>query len=120
MTTTYTVDAITESFPNPSTPKIEGQPTFKTIKEVEKLLDTNAASVQSELGGGTHGYLGLLLRSDKFNAVTGHNFNAHVNPGVLPTFPPNATQYQINCSSKCIAQRRPTTMARKTGGRKSP
>ena len=96
MTTTYTVDAITESFPNPSTPKIEGQPTFKTIKEVEKLLDTNAALVQSELGGGDHGYLGLTKSSEKHNTVTGHDFNAHANPGALPTFPVNATQRQID------------------------
>ena len=95
MTTTYTVDAITERFPNPSTPKIEGQPTFKTIKEVEKLLDTNSTSVQSKLGGGAHDYLGLTKSSEKHNTVTGHDFNAHANPEAIPTFPANASQHQI-------------------------
>ena len=39
-----TVEAIIESFPTSSIPHIEGQPTYKSIKEVEKIIITNASS----------------------------------------------------------------------------
>ena len=74
MTTSYTVDSVTESFPNPTVPKIEGEPTYQSIKNVEKVLLENAASVPSELGGGQHGYLGLILSDTKYHTITGHNF----------------------------------------------
>ena len=89
------VENITDSFPNPTIPKIEGEPRYETIKSVEKLLIENASSVQSTLGGGNHGLLGLILTPEKYQLVTGHTFEAHTNPGALPTLLPNATQYQI-------------------------
>ena len=69
MTTSYTIDSVTESFPNPSIPKVEGEPTYQSIKNVEKLLVENAASVPSELGGGQYGYLGLCLSNTKYNIM---------------------------------------------------
>ena len=91
----YTVEGITESFPNPSIPIIEGEPTYETIKKNEKLLIENASSIQTTLGGGQHGYLGLILKPAKYLTVTGQAFNPHPNPGALPVIPPGATQHQI-------------------------
>jgi len=53
---TYTsVDSVIESFPHSTFPKIEGEPDFASIKNIEKLIITNASSCESELGGGQHG-----------------------------------------------------------------
>ena len=95
MTKPYTVESITEGFPNPSIPRIEGEPSFQSIKEIEKLLIENAASVSSELGGGNRRYLGLVLSPAKHNTVTGVNFEPHLNPRALPVFPEHLTQPQI-------------------------
>ena len=92
---TPTIETIIDSFPNQTIPAIEGEPKYETIKNVEKLLIENAASVHSTLGGGNHGFLGVILTPEKYQLVTGHTFEAHTNPRALPTLPPNATQHQI-------------------------
>ena len=92
---TATIENIIDSFLNPTISIIEGEPTYETIKRAEKLLIENAASVHSTLGGGNHGFLGLILTPVKYHIVTGYTFEPHVNPGALPTIPQNATQHQI-------------------------
>ena len=93
--TSTSVEAIIESFPHSTLPKIEGEPDFASIKNIEKLLITNASSCESELGGGQHGMLGLIISPERYQAITGHEFIPHANPGALPTFPANPTQPQI-------------------------
>ena len=87
------VEDITVSFPHPNAPKIEGEPTYKTIKETEKLLIINASSFESELGRGTHGYLGLVIKPARYQTITGNTFIPHNNPGALPMFPAGATEH---------------------------
>jgi len=93
------VEDIIASFPHPNVPKIDGEPTYKTIKEIEKILIINASSFQSELGGGAHGYLGLVVKSARYQTITGNAFNAHNNPGALPIFPASSTAPQITSIS---------------------
>ena len=93
---TYTsVDSVIESFPHSTFPKIEGEPDFASIKNIEKLIITNASSCESELGGGQHGMLGLVISPTRYHTITGHQFIPHNNPRALPTFPANPTQPQI-------------------------
>ena len=66
-----TIDSIADSFPNSYIPTIEGEPTYETIKRAEKLLIENASSMQSTLGEGNHGFLGLILTPEKYFIVTG-------------------------------------------------
>jgi hypothetical protein len=48
-----TVESLIEGFPNPTIQPIVGEPTsYETITAVARQLKTNAASVQTELGGG--------------------------------------------------------------------
>jgi len=89
------VDNIIEGFPYSTIDKVSGEPTYHIIKEVERKLIKNASSFPSELGGGQHGYLGVVLTPTKYNLVTGHDFIPHPNPGSIPTFPDNPTQPQI-------------------------
>ena len=67
----------------------------ETLKRAESFLIENVASTHSILGGGNHGFLGLILTPEKYFIVTGYTFEPRVNPGALPTMPPIATQYQI-------------------------
>lgn len=60
------VEDIIASFPRPNVPKIKGESTYKTIKEIEKLLIINASSFESELGGGIHRYLGLVIKLARY------------------------------------------------------
>ena len=89
------VDTIIEGFPYSSIEKISGEPSYHNIKEVERKLIKNASSFPSELGGGQHGYLGLVLSPEKYQLVTGNTFTPHPNPGSIPTFPEHPTQPQI-------------------------
>ena len=90
-----TVEAMLESFPNNPVTKIEGEPSYQALRTLETELIQNASSIFTELGGGGHGYLGLLLSSAKHLEITGHDFSRHPNPGPIPTFPANPTQPQI-------------------------
>ena len=68
---------------------------YNAIKEVEKKLIQNAAIIPCERGGGGHRYFGIILLPTKYQTITGHKFTPYANPGALPTFPQNTTQYQI-------------------------
>ena len=60
-------------------------------------LRENASSVESDLGGGDHGYLGLVLSDAEYLTVpgvgAGNVFIPPVYPGAL-TIPANATAIQ--------------------------
>jgi hypothetical protein len=54
------VEAIIEGFPQQQT-KIRGLPTYATLNTLRQALYRNANSFSSTLGGGQHGYLGVLM-----------------------------------------------------------
>ena len=59
---------------------IHGTPTSTTLKRLKTELRANASSVESDLGGGDHRYLGLVLPDDKYSSIS-------LNPFVPPHFP---------------------------------
>ena len=63
---------------------IRGEPTHKDIKRLTTELRANASSIDSDLGGGDHGYLGLVLTAADYLSVVGTAFTA-------PNFPPRLT-----------------------------
>ena len=89
------VDSVIEGFPCSTVEKHVGEPNYQVTKEIERKLIKNASSYPSELGGGNHGYLGLILQPQNYDLVTGQTFTPHPNPGSIPTFPTNPTQSQI-------------------------
>ena len=46
---------------------IQGAPTNKTLKRLKQELWANASNVESDLGGGEHGYLGLVLTDAEYD-----------------------------------------------------
>ena len=83
-------------FPHPTIPKHTGMPTYETIQSVHRKLKANAASIQSELGGGAHRLLGLTLSNQAYSTITGSNFTRPANPGTLPIITAGLTQPKIN------------------------
>jgi uncharacterized phage-associated protein len=66
-----------------------GEPTYKTIRELQDKLVENASSIECGLGGGANGYLGVLLTAAEYMTIPGtFPFQAPVNPG--RTAPPVA------------------------------
>ena len=64
--------------------KIHGEPNFETLKILRNQIKANAGSVATQLGGGTLGYLGLLLSNAEYaRAAPGTPFVCPTNPGVL-------------------------------------
>ena len=55
------IDKLLESFENPSIPPIDGKPTYVTLHAMHEILNSNAASVNTNLGCGTIGHLCLTL-----------------------------------------------------------
>ena len=55
----------------------------------------NAASIPIELGGGNHGFLGLIVMLQKYTRLIGYIFTLHVNPGTFSIFFQNPTQLII-------------------------
>jgi hypothetical protein len=83
------VESFIESFPHPIIPPIEGLPTYESIIDVTRLLNTNAASIHSELGDGQLGHLALTISPAVYAALSAIPFVAPPNPGPVPVLVPN-------------------------------
>ena len=82
--TTSRIDYATTYFPYSSPTLIQGEPTYKAIKRLKNELRANASSIDSDLGGGDHGYLGLILTEEEYARVCpGTPFVAPAYPGQL-------------------------------------
>ena len=94
-TTVPLPDKFIKSFPHPIITPICGQPTYNNLADLKKKLSVNAASIQSSLGGGAHGYLWCVLLPAQFATLSGTAGNVPVFPGVHPNYAAGATAAQI-------------------------
>ena len=67
-------------FQNEVLPKIIGATSFDKLKDPKRLARANAASAQSEIGGGAHGYLVIVDGSASYFELAG-------NDCILPAHP---------------------------------
>eukprot|EP00957_Ditylum_brightwellii_P022958 1732993-Ditylum_brightwellii.AAC.1 len=65
------VEEITKNFCHTILPQIIGQPTYERIYKIHKLLMENAATMDTTVGGGAHGHLGLVLTGQHYLQLTG-------------------------------------------------
>ena len=65
--------------------RIQGQPTYRSLKRLKTELRTNASSVDMDLGGGDHRYLAFVLSDAEYarNTPTPAAFVAPNFPGAL-------------------------------------
>jgi hypothetical protein len=70
-----TVEDVVASFPNPILPTVWGEPDYQTIHDIWKLLQANARAIDTHLGVGALGNLGLVVSDAAYALVapTGEN-----------------------------------------------
>jgi hypothetical protein len=82
--TASTPDELIAGFPHSSLPKVTGEPTFEDLKVIRRLLNTNAMSVSSYIGGGRHGHLCIIMTNKEYFAIAADVFPVPDNPGASP------------------------------------
>ena len=61
MTSTFSVNYKDSYFEHPFLTAIRTEPTYETLHHLKNEVKANASSVPTTLGGGNHGYLGMIL-----------------------------------------------------------
>jgi hypothetical protein len=56
-----TVEDVMASFNHPVLPAVQGEPDYQTIHATRKFLQANSRAIDTHLGGGTLGHLGLII-----------------------------------------------------------
>ena len=97
---TSSVEKIRDSFPFLTIDPIVGQPTYESIKELQKKLNANAASIHSHLGNGRLGLLYLTVTPEVYNTLSDTEFIPPINPGPHVDYPEEGTQYQIRAAER--------------------
>jgi hypothetical protein len=82
--TASTPDELIAGLPHSSLPKVTGEATFEDLKVIRRLLNTNAMSVSSYVGGGRHGNLSTIMTNEEYFAIAADVFPVPDNPGALP------------------------------------
>jgi hypothetical protein len=82
--TASTPDELIVGFPHSSLPKVTGEPIFEDLKVIQRLLNTNAMSVSSYVGGGPHGHLGIIMTNEEYFAIAADVFPLPDYPGASP------------------------------------
>jgi hypothetical protein len=65
-----TVEDVMESFPHPVLPTVQGETDYKTIHTTRKFLQANSRAIDTHLGGGTLGHLGLIISDTSFVMIS--------------------------------------------------
>jgi hypothetical protein len=64
-----TVEDFMASFPHPILPTVEGEPDYPTIHTTIKFLQANSRAIDTHLGGGTLGHLGLIISDASYAMI---------------------------------------------------
>jgi hypothetical protein len=64
-----TVEDVLASFPHPILPTVEGEPDYQTIHAIRKFLQANSRAINTHLGGGTLGHLGLIISDAAYSNI---------------------------------------------------
>jgi hypothetical protein len=64
-----TVEDVMASFPHPVLPTVQGEPDYQTIHSTRKFLQENSRAINTHLGGGTLGHLGLIISDASYAMI---------------------------------------------------
>jgi hypothetical protein len=64
-----TVEDFMASFPNPILPTVQCEPDIQTINATRKFLQANSPAIDTHLGGGTLGHLGLIISDVSYSRI---------------------------------------------------
>jgi hypothetical protein len=65
----YAIEDVMASFPHPILPTVEGEPDYQTIHATRKFLQSNSRAIDTHLGGGTFGHLGLIISDVAYSNI---------------------------------------------------
>jgi phage gp36-like protein len=70
-----TVEDLLARFPHPILPTVQGEPDYQTIHAIRKLLQANVRAIDTHLGVGALGNLGLIVSDAAYAIIapTGEN-----------------------------------------------
>ena len=71
MTSNSNIDYVKTNFEYSVLTKVQGSPTYESLKKIKDELEANAATVPSDLGGGGHEHLRLVLTTIEYNFIFG-------------------------------------------------
>ena len=78
-----TVDYISANFPDKILPKIQDWLTYNLLKKLKNIIKVNGTSVVSNLGGGAHGHLRLVIPELEYSKIIGTTNKKIQHPGEL-------------------------------------
>jgi hypothetical protein len=64
-----TVKDVMASFPHPVLPTVQGEPDYQTIHATREFLQANSRAIDTHLGGGTLGQLGLIISDASYPMI---------------------------------------------------
>jgi hypothetical protein len=64
-----TVEDVIASLSHPILPTVQGEPDCQTIHAIRKLLQANARAIDTHLGGGALGHLGLIVSDASYTML---------------------------------------------------
>jgi hypothetical protein len=82
--------------------KIHTEPTYDSLKKIKDELKANATAVSSDLGGGFHGHLGLVLQPEEYLRVSNTPYVRPEHPGELdvPLGTPQHESHRLRAEHK--------------------
>ena len=70
-------------FPKQDLTRCPGRPNYESLHQMQLELKANAISVHSNLGGGNHGHLGLLMTDPQYTLIVNTPYVRPVHPGIF-------------------------------------
>jgi hypothetical protein len=64
-----TVEDVIASFPHPVLTTVQGEPDYQKIHAIRKSLQANSRAIDTHLGGGTLGHLGLIVSDASYAMI---------------------------------------------------
>ena len=95
MASTPSVDYRNNFFEIANLTRIHGEPTFESIRTLQHEILINAQCVHSDLGGGAHGHVGLVLRPQEYALHSNAAYRRPTHPGPL-IVPAGTTNHMLN------------------------
>jgi hypothetical protein len=73
-----TVEDVMASFPHPVLPTVQGEPDYQTIHATRKFLQANSRAIDTHVGGGTLGHLGLIISDTSYAMIAPTTYAAPI------------------------------------------
>jgi hypothetical protein len=84
-----TIEDVISCFPHPVLPSVTGEPDYHPLHSIQKMLRANARSIDTHLGGGAFGHLGVIISDADYEMIS--RLNAWENPE-FPGWAPTAIE----------------------------